>query len=219
MSKTEDTLKSDVISRGVSDDPTAEATARYISEHSWTRNVISRGRVVQRMGDRKKDGLDWKVADLMGKLYLDAQCGCRGAEYNLERAGLIEMLFGHVAGHLDDGDYFWDDVRWTLTDRGRRASVAKLELIIVRDPPLEIALSDAEDEAKDLASDCVDCKPGGAILMTHHRRLAHLERRVERILAQEKRNRRATARSSSSTSIFPRPKRSDPARRKTRSGG
>jgi hypothetical protein len=216
---TEDTLKSDVNSRGVSDDPTAEATARYISEHTWTRNVISRGRVVLEMGDRKKDGLDWKVADLMGKLYSDAQCGCRGPEYNLESAGLIEMLFGHVAGHVDDGDYFWDDVRWTLTDRGRRASVAKLERIIVRDPPLEIALWDAEDEANDLASDRVHCKPGDATLMTHHRILAHLERRVERILAQEKRKRLATARSSSSTSIFPRPKCSDPARRKTRSRG
>ena len=120
MSKTKDDLKSD--SRSVTRGPTAEATARYISDHAWTRDVISCGRVVLQMGGRKKNGLDWKVADLMADLYLDARCGWAGAEYNLEKAGMIEMLFGHVAGQVDDGDCFWDDVRWTLTDRGRRAS-------------------------------------------------------------------------------------------------
>ncbi len=89
MSKTKDTLRSDVISRGVSDGPTAEATARYISEHAW----ISRGRVVLEMGDRKKDALDWKAAHLMADLFYDARCGWAGAEYNLEKAGMIEMLF------------------------------------------------------------------------------------------------------------------------------
>jgi hypothetical protein len=219
MSKTKETLKSDVISRGVSDGPTAEATARYISEHAWTRDVISRGRVVLEMGDRKKDGLDWKVADLMAKLHLAARCGWAGTEYNLEKASMIEMLFDHVAGHVDDGDCFGADIRWTLTGRGRRASIAQLERIIVRDPPLEIALWDAEDEANYLAGDCAHCKPGDPTLMTHQRILAHLEQRVERIRAQDKRKRRATTRSSSRTSIFPRPKCSNPARRKTRSKG
>jgi hypothetical protein len=188
MSKTKDDLKSD--SRSVTRGPTAEATARYISDHAWTRDVISCGRVVLQMGGRKKNGLDWKVADLMADLYLDARCGWAGAEYNLEKAGMIEMLFGHVAGQVDDGDCFWDDVRWTLTDRGRRASTAKLERIMVRDPSLEIALWDSRDEADCLAGDYVDCKSVDSTLMTHKRIPAHLEQRVERILAQEKRKRR-----------------------------
>jgi hypothetical protein len=74
------------------DGPTAEATARYISEHAWTRDVISRGCVVLEMGDRKKDALDWKVAHLMADLFYAARCGWAGAEYNLEKAGMIEML-------------------------------------------------------------------------------------------------------------------------------
>jgi hypothetical protein len=190
MSKTEEDLKSDNISRGVPGDPTAEATARYISDHAWTRDVISCGRVVLQMGGRKKNGLDWKVGDLMADLYLDAQCGWAGAEYNLEKAGMIEMLFGHVAGRFDDGDCFWGDVRWTLTDRGRHASVAKLERIIVQDPPLGIAQWDAGNQADCLASDCGHCKPGDPILATHERILAHLEKRAERILAAEKRRMR-----------------------------
>jgi hypothetical protein len=172
------------------DGPTAEATARYISEHAWTRDVISRGRVILEMGDRKKDALDWKVAHLMADLFYAARCGWAGAEYNLEKAGMIEMLFDHVAGHVDDGDCFWADIRWTLTDRGRRASMAQLERIIVRDPPLKVALWDAEDEANYLAGDCAHCKPGDPTLVTHKRILAHLEQRVERILAQDKRKRR-----------------------------
>ena len=100
------------------DGPTAEATARYISEHAWTRDVISRGRVILEMGDRKKDALDWKVAHLMADLFYAARCGWAGAEYNLEKAGMIEMLFDHVAGHVDDGDCFWADIRWTLFNGG-----------------------------------------------------------------------------------------------------
>ena len=50
---------------------------------------------------------------------------------------MIEMIQGH-AGVLLPSDSYWGTFRWTLTDRGRRA--------ILRDPLLEIAEWDAEDE-------------------------------------------------------------------------
>jgi hypothetical protein len=69
--------------------PTAEATARWMSEC----------RVVGRNTYRRKEGAsDKRVSDLMSRLYFDAKCGHAGAEYNLEREGMIAMIFGHVAG-------------------------------------------------------------------------------------------------------------------------
>jgi hypothetical protein len=70
---------------------------------------------------------------------------------------MIEMIQDHHAGVMLPGDVYWDDLRWTLTDRGRRASDAQLERIMLRDPPLEIAESDAKDEANDVATDCGGC--------------------------------------------------------------
>jgi hypothetical protein len=170
--------------------PTAEATARWVSGHTMIRTVTSLGRADSVMSGRKNNVLDGKVADLMSRLYYDAKCGRAAAEYNLEKAGMIEMIFGHVAGQMGDGDNFWDDIRWTLTERGRCTSMAKLQRIILRDPPLEIALWDVKDEADDVAGDCGGSEPGGPFRATHYRILAHLSTRTERILAAEKRRRR-----------------------------
>jgi hypothetical protein len=57
--------------------------------------------------------LDRKLDELMSRLYYDAMCGRAAAEYNLEKAGMIEMIFGHVAGQMRDGDNFWDDAHRT----------------------------------------------------------------------------------------------------------
>jgi hypothetical protein len=130
---------------------------------------------------------DKKIDGLISRLYWDAKCGRAAAEYNLEKAGIIEMISGHVAGQMRDGDNFWDDLRWMVTERGRRTSMADLQRIILCNPPLEIALSDAKDEAADVAGDCGACEPGDPILVKHQRILAHLEKRAERILAAEKR--------------------------------
>jgi hypothetical protein len=59
-----------------------------------------------------------------------------GGRHNLEVAGMTEMISGHVAGQLRDGDNFWDDLRWTVTERGRCTGMADLERNILRDPPL-----------------------------------------------------------------------------------
>ena len=128
---------------------------------------------------------DRRLDELISRLYWDAKCGRAAAEYNLEKAGLIEMISGHVAGQMRDGDNFWDDLRWTLTERGKCTSMADLERIVLRDPPLEIALWDAKDEAADVADNCGG-EPGDPILMTHQRILAHLEKRAERIVAAKK---------------------------------
>jgi hypothetical protein len=132
---------------------------------------------------------DQKLDRLISRLYWDAKCGRAAAEYNLKNAGMIEMICGHVAGQMRDGDNFWDDLRWTLTERGRCTSMADLQRIILCDPPLEIALWDAKDEAADVAGSCGG-EPGDPILVTHERILAHLEKRAERILAAEKRRER-----------------------------
>ena len=128
---------------------------------------------------------DRKLDELISRLYYDAKCGRAAAEYNLENAGMIEMISGHVAGQMRDGDNFWDDCRWTLTERGKRTSMADLQRIIMRDPPLEIALWDAKDEGADVADNCGG-EPGDPILVTHQRILAYLEKRAERILATKK---------------------------------
>ncbi len=93
--------------------PTAEATARWVSEHTRIRAVTSLGRDTTEMSGRKNSVLDSKVAELMTSLYNDARCGRAAAEYNLEKAGMIEMIFGHVAGRMRDCDNFWDDTRWS----------------------------------------------------------------------------------------------------------
>jgi hypothetical protein len=130
---------------------------------------------------------DRNLEKLILRLYWDAKCGRAAAEYNLKEAGKIEMLSGHVAGQMRDGDNFWDDCRWTVTERGRSTGMAELELIILRDPPLEIALWDAKDEAADVADGCGGgCEPRDPFLLKHQRILAHLEKRAERILAAEK---------------------------------
>jgi hypothetical protein len=77
------------------------------------------------------ESLDRKIEELMTGLYWDAKCGRAAAEYNLKNAGMIEMIFGHVAGKMSDGDNFWDDCRWTLTERGRCTSMADLQRIIL----------------------------------------------------------------------------------------
>jgi hypothetical protein len=59
-----------------------------------------------------------KIDELISPLYWDAKCGRAAAEYNLKEAGMIEMISGHVAGQMRDGDKFWDDCRWTVTERG-----------------------------------------------------------------------------------------------------
>jgi hypothetical protein len=125
--------------------------------------------------------LDSKVGMLMLDLYFDAKCGLGAAEYNLEKAGMIRMIQQHVAGESRDGDNGWTDLRWTLTERGRRASVADLSDIMLRDPPLKIALSDADLEAADVANNCGNCPPGDKYLRIHKRILAHLKMRIQRI--------------------------------------
>src|SRR6516162_5822834 len=47
---------------------------------------------------------DRRLDELISRLYWDAKCGRAAAEYNLEKAGLIEMISGHVAGQMRDGD-------------------------------------------------------------------------------------------------------------------
>jgi hypothetical protein len=158
--------------------PTAEATARWTSER---RTVKSTTRTESR---RKNNALDRKVADLMTRLYFDAKCGNAAAEYNLEKAGMIEMIFDQVAGEMRWGDNFWNDLRWMLTELGRRTKLIELKRIILRDPPLDIALRDAEYEATDVAERCWDPE-GLGYVMLHNRILIHLDERVERIRAAQ----------------------------------
>jgi hypothetical protein len=66
---------------------------------------------------------------------------------------------------------------------GKRASTDSLTSIILQDPPLEIALWDAMNEARDVADDCGGCEPGDPVLLEHRHLLAHLLDRVERIRA------------------------------------
>ena len=155
----------------IRDAPTAEATAR------WEREYDSRR------------GRDDAVRKLATNLYWSARVGRAAAEVNLEKAGMIEMISGQHAGVMLNTDPYWDDLRWTLTDRGRRASDAKLERIMLRDPPLEIAEWDAEDEANDVAGDCGGHDIDSPELALHQRISVNFDKRAERI--HQKMTRRA----------------------------
>jgi hypothetical protein len=84
---------------------------------------------------------------------------------------------------MRDGDNSWEDTRWMVTELGKRTSMPELKRIVLRDPPLDVALRDAEEEACDVADDCGGCEPDDPILLMHERILAHLRDRVERIRA------------------------------------
>jgi hypothetical protein len=68
-------------------------------------------------------------------LHSDGKCGRAAAEYNLVKAGAIEVASGHVPGHLRDDDVFFEHSEWKLTEMGKRASTAALTGIILQDPP------------------------------------------------------------------------------------
>jgi hypothetical protein len=116
-------------------------------------------------------------------LHADGKCGRAAAEYNLVKAGAIEVASGHVPGHLREDDVFFEHSEWKLTEVGKRASTNTLRRIILRDPPLEIALWDAMNEARDVADNCGGCEPDDPLLLEHRRLLAHLLDRGERIRA------------------------------------
>jgi hypothetical protein len=144
--------------------PTADASAR------WEREYDSR------------EPRDQAVRDLQEDLYYSARVGWAASEYNLQNAGMIEMLHGHHAGVMLPSYADW--VRWTLTNRGRRASDAQLERIMLRDPPPEIAEWDAENEANDVATitnDCGGCDIDDWALAIHRRISVELDKRAERI--------------------------------------
>jgi hypothetical protein len=147
----------------IRDAPTAEATARWKQRNS---------------GEHRRDG---EVRVRQHCLYWNARAGWAASEYNLAAAGMIEMIYGHHAGLVHPNEFFWDDLRWTLTDRGRRASDAQLERIMLRDPPLEIAEWDAENEANDVAGDCGGCDTDDSYLEMHKRISINLDKRAERI--------------------------------------
>ena len=114
-------------------------------------------------------------------LHADGKCGRGAAEYNLVKAGAIEVASEHVPGHLRDDDVFFEHSKWKLTELGRSASTNTLRSIILQDPPLEIALWDAMFEARDVGDNCGGCEPDDPLLLEHRRLLAHLLDRVERI--------------------------------------
>jgi hypothetical protein len=122
--------------------------------------------------------------NLMWDLYFASRVGMGAAEYNLEKASLIEMDQGHVAGIFVEGlSNGWCDCRWTITDRGRRTTFAELERIILLDPPLEIAVMDAALEATIVA----DTDNDG-----HRRNFVALNERVESIRRELARRAEAT---------------------------
>jgi hypothetical protein len=86
------------------------------------------------------------------------------------------MVQGHVAGIMCRDDQYWCDCRWTLTDKGRRGTMAQLERVILRDPPLHVAEQDAAEVADDIANVASGDEPD-----QRRRILTHLDQLAERI--------------------------------------
>jgi hypothetical protein len=133
---------------------------------------------------RREADVHVQLENLMRRLYFSAKCGNAAAEHNLENVGIIEMVQGHVAGQMREGDNYWGDSRWELTELGGHTKLTHLKRIILRDPPLAIAIRDAEDEARDVAARGEDPAFFGYVTI-HKRILAHLSERVERIRAAQ----------------------------------
>jgi hypothetical protein len=131
----------------------------------------------------QNNGAIGELERLVLALHADGKCGRAATEYNLVKAGAIEVASEHVPGCLRDDDVFFEHSKWKLTELGRSASTNTLRSIILQDPPLEIALWDAMFEARDVGDNCGGCEPDDPLLLEHRRLLAHLLDRVERIRA------------------------------------
>jgi hypothetical protein len=133
--------------------------------------------------NKQRTGEEIALESFVLDIHADAKCGRAAAEYNLVKAGAIEVASGHVPGHLREDNVFFEHSGWKLTELGKCASEAALREVILRDPPLEIALWDALSEARDVADNCGGCKPDDSLVLNHRRILDHLLDRVERIRA------------------------------------
>jgi hypothetical protein len=109
-------------------------------------NNINKAPRSKKSGTDEARGNDTEIGELESfvlDLHADAKCGRAGAEYNLAEAYVIDVAAGHVPGHLRDDDVCFERSEWKLTEWGQCVSTALLTTIILRDPPLEIALWDA----------------------------------------------------------------------------
>jgi hypothetical protein len=124
-----------------------------------------------------------ELQQLVFDLHANGECGRAAAEYNLVKGGVIEVASEHVPGHLRDNDVFFEHSEWKLTELGRTANTEALTSIILQNPPLEIALWDAMNEARDVGDNCGGCESDDPVLLDHRRLLANLLDRVERVRA------------------------------------
>jgi hypothetical protein len=126
----------------------------------------------------------WERNQALDKLMLDlvyaGETGWATAEFNLAKAGLIEMIQGHEPGLMREGDNGWADLRWTLSDLGRRTRKARLERVMKADPPLWVAEQDADEEAQDYQQTFAH-DPDSYWAATHRYMSNNLDKRAERI--------------------------------------
>jgi hypothetical protein len=121
------------------------------------------------------------LMELINRFFWPAKVGFGSAEYNLTSAGMIRMTERHVAGICRSGES-WFDSRWTLTDRGRRASVLEIMRVILRVPPLWLAREDARAMIEYIHDDIASlAESDQEAIVWSYQRLAALDRRLERI--------------------------------------
>jgi hypothetical protein len=139
--------------------------------------------LIEQMSDAEGDRWqrDNEVSDLMMKLVYAGETGWAMAEFNLAKAGLIEMIHGHQPGLMRERDNGWMDLRWTLTDLGRCTRKARFELVMKADPPLWVAEQDAEEEARDYQQTFADVDPDDYWAAIHRHMSNKFDNRAERI--------------------------------------
>jgi hypothetical protein len=131
--------------------------------------------------ERDRRRRDKAVSDLMMDLVYAGETGWATAEFNLANAGLIEMIQGHQPGLMRKGDNGRMDLRWTLTDLGRRTRKTRFVLVMKSDPPLWVAEQDAEEEAQDYQQTFADADPDDQWAAIHRQMSNKLDDRAERI--------------------------------------
>jgi hypothetical protein len=66
--------------------------------------------------NKRRSGEEVALERFVLDMHAEGKCGRAAAEYNLVKAGAIEVTSGHVPGHLREDNVFFEPFEWKLTE-------------------------------------------------------------------------------------------------------